>query len=160
MEAIAFDRPALAVSNPGPLLHPPRLAAPAPLTAWILFCAFCNCVGWVLSALHQLNTGFYGLALALGVSSAWIFRNKLFPTTSLRWNPRKLRPRFRRAFPLAFLVLGLLAILGGAFHPANNYDALAYRTPRVLHWLAEGRWHWIHTEFHRLNTRGCGMEWV
>src|SRR5439155_14697166 len=49
---------------------------------------------------------------------------------------------------------------GGLLYAPNNYDALAYRTPRVLHWLAEGRWHWIHTEFQRLNTRGCGMEWL
>jgi len=42
----------------------------------------------------------------------------------------------------------------------NNYDALAYRVPRVLHWLAEGRWHWIHTGFQRLNTRAPGFEWI
>jgi hypothetical protein len=73
---------------------------------------------------------------------------------------RKQRRRFARALPLAFLVLASLAILGGAIHAPSNYDALAYRIPRVLHWLAEGRWHWIHTDFHRVNTRACGMEWL
>ncbi len=58
------------------------------------------------------------------------------------------------------MILAILALLGGAIHAPNNYDALAYRTPRVLHWLAEGRWHWIHTDFGRLNNRGCGIEWV
>ncbi len=29
-----------------------------------------------------------------------------------------------------------------------------------MHWLAAGQWHWIHTDFYRLNTRGCGIEWV
>jgi len=73
---------------------------------------------------------------------------------------RRLKRRFRRPFPLAFLGLGLLAIAGGVLYAPNNYDALAYRTPRVLHWLAEGRWHWIHTDFQRLNVRGNGTEWV
>jgi hypothetical protein len=62
--------------------------------------------------------------------------------------------------PLCFVVLSLLAFAGGALYQPSNYDALAYRTPRVLHWLAEAKWHWIHTDFARLNTRGCGMEWV
>jgi hypothetical protein len=30
----------------------------------------------------------------------------------------------------------------------------------VLHWLAEEKWHWIITDFNRLNTRTCGMEWL
>ncbi|HSU52842.1 MAG TPA: hypothetical protein VLT36_02140 [Candidatus Dormibacteraeota bacterium] len=62
--------------------------------------------------------------------------------------------------PLAFFVLSLLAFLGGAIHAPNNYDGLAYRTPRVLHWLAASQWHWIHTDFASLNTRGNGWEWV
>src|SRR2546425_286456 len=161
MEATAaFDRPALAASTPGPVPHPFRLHAPASLTAWILFCAFCNVIGWLLSAVHLLNAAGYGITFALGVAAAWVFRRELFPGAGLRWSPKKFRRRFGRGLPLAFLALGLLAILGGAIHPPNNYDALAYRTPRVLHWLAEGRWHWIHTDFPRLNVRGCGMEWV
>jgi len=61
---------------------------------------------------------------------------------------------------VAFLVLASLAFLGGVLYAPSNYDAMAYRTPRVLHWLAEQRWHWIHTEFNRLNTRACAFEWV
>ena len=30
----------------------------------------------------------------------------------------------------------------------------------MLHWLAEGQWHWIHTDFPRVNTRACGIEWL
>jgi len=66
----------------------------------------------------------------------------------------KLRRRFRRGFPLGF------AVLGGILHAPSNYDGLAYRAPRVLHWLAEGKWNWIHTEFHRLNTRATAYEWI
>lgn len=130
------------------------------LTLWIWFCAFLNCAGWTLSALHQLNAGGYAAALALGLA-AWLVWWKhsgapLFP--EFRWP--KLRRRFRRGFPLAFLVLAALAFLGGALYAPSNYDALAYRVPRVLHWLAAGQWHWIHTVFPRLNQRACGIEWV
>lgn len=53
-----------------------------------------------------------------------------------------------------------MTLLGGLLYAPNNYDALAYRVPRVLHWLAEGQWHWIHTAFPRLNTRSQGCEWM
>jgi hypothetical protein len=72
----------------------------------------------------------------------------------------KYRRRFGRTFPVAFLLLASLAFLGGVLYAPSNYDAMAYRTPRVLHWLAEQRWHWIHTDFNRLNTRACAIEWV
>ncbi|HWC58934.1 MAG TPA: hypothetical protein VHC44_04500 [Verrucomicrobiae bacterium] len=61
---------------------------------------------------------------------------------------------------MAFLILAALAILGGVIYPGTNYDGLAYRLPRTLHWLAEGHWHWIHTDFDRVNNRGAGIEWV
>jgi hypothetical protein len=76
------------------------------------------------------------------------------------WDLRKLQRRARRLFPLGFFALAALAFLGGLLYAPSNYDALAYRTPRVLHWLAEDRWHWIHTDFARLNVRTCGMEWM
>ncbi|MBC8094853.1 MAG: hypothetical protein H7Y43_03475 [Akkermansiaceae bacterium] len=61
---------------------------------------------------------------------------------------------------MAFLFLAVLAILGGVLYAPTNYDALAYRTPRVLNWLAENQWHWVHTDFPRLNTRSSGIEWI
>jgi hypothetical protein len=73
---------------------------------------------------------------------------------------QKLRRRFRRLFPAAFLILAGLAILGGVLHPPNNYDEMTYRFPRVLHWLAEGHWHWIHTPDPRMNDRASGFEWL
>jgi hypothetical protein len=114
----------------------------------------------MLSACHALTPAGYTVTLLTGVGGMLIWAShsgtRFFP----RWNGRKLRRRFQRAFPLAFLVMATLAFLGGALHPPTNYDGLAYRVPRVLHWLAEGQWHWIHTEFHRLNVRTSGMEWV
>jgi len=79
-------------------------------------------------------------------------------STQFGWS--RLRHRFRRAFPLAFLILAGLAFLGGALYAPSNYDGLTYRGPRILHWLAAGQWHWIHTIFPRVNARACGIEWV
>jgi hypothetical protein len=140
-----------------------RAARPRSLSlvaGWIIFCVFCNCIGWGLSALQQLNLLGYSAAFGLSVAAAFGLRKTLFPAGFPRLRLQKLRWRFRRLFPFAFLILACLSILGGVIHAPSNYDALAYRTPRVLHWLAAGSWHWIHTDFHRLNNRGCGMEWV
>ncbi|MGC3957994.1 MAG: hypothetical protein QM813_08665 [Verrucomicrobiota bacterium] len=71
-----------------------------------------------------------------------------------------MKRRFGRGFPLAFLILTALAFLGGALYGPANYDGLAYRTPRVLHWLAADQWHWIHADFPRLNNRAVGYEWM
>ena len=133
---------------------------PTAILIWVWFCAYLNCVGWTLSALHQLNTAGYMVALLLGGVAfvAWWKQTseRIFPQIS--W--RKLKHRFRRPFPLAFLILAAMAFLGGALYAPSNYDALAYRLPRILHWLAAGQWHWIHTIFPRVNGRACGIEWV
>ena len=126
----------------------------------IVFTAFCNFIGWALSAVHQLNAAGYAVAFAVGLAAFVFWWRRAGVDFSLVVPVLKLKKRFRRRLPAAFLLLGGLAILGGLLHPPANYDALAYRTPRVLHWLAEERWHWIHTDFNRLNTRGCGIEWV
>jgi len=133
---------------------------PVLVTAWIIFCSLCSCEGWLLSALHQLNAAGYAVTFLLSLGVIWLLRNKLFPGGWPGWDFRKARRRFRQALPLAFLILAALAFLGGAIHPPSNYDALAYRVPRVLHWLADGQWHWIHTDFQRVNTRACGIEWL
>ncbi|MGA2802226.1 MAG: hypothetical protein ABSE97_07670 [Verrucomicrobiota bacterium] len=133
---------------------------PTAVVIWVWFCAYLNCAGWALSAIHELNAGGYAVALLIWFIALCVWRKRtsaqILP--HVRW--RKFRRRFRRPFPLAFLILAGLAILGGVLYAPTNYDALAYRTPRVLHWLAAGQWHWIHTVFPRINTRSCGIEWV
>jgi len=130
------------------------------VSIWVWFCAYLNCAGWALSAIHQLNATGYTVTLLLGFAGLWVWRKKtsapIFP--KVRW--QKFRRRFRKPFPLAFLILASLSFFGGALYAPTNYDALAYRIPRILHWLAAGQWQWIHTDFNRLNTRGCGIEWV
>src|SRR5258706_3525784 len=134
--------------------------APWPVALWIVFCAFCSCTGWILSALHQLNAAGYALAFVFGFAAIVLLRRKCFTGYTPRWNWRKLRRRFGRAFPLAFLILAVLAVLGGALYAPNNYYALAYRVPRVLQWLAHGRWHCVPTEFQQLNLTADSFEWV
>ena len=133
---------------------------PTIVSLWVWCCAYLNCAGWALSALHQLNACGYTVVLAIGVVVLWVWRRQSFPQffPMVRW--QKFCHRFRKPFPLAFLVLALLAFLGGALHAPTNYDALAYRVPRVLHWLAADQWHWIHSFFDRINNRSCGIEWV
>src|SRR5713226_3573990 len=155
-----LDKPIVAASNARQTAAKARLYAPIPLIAWILFCVFCNCAGWILSAFHQLSPIGYATAFVLSASLMLVFRNRIFPPPCRGIKIIRLARRFRRPFPLSFLVLAALALLGGLLYAPNNYDALAYRIPRVLHWLAEGRWHWVHTEFQRLNTRAPAFEWL
>jgi hypothetical protein len=136
--------------TPSPL---PASRSPLSLTLWLVVCVWLNGAGWLLSSLHCLNRAGYAVAVGgLGLFCAWLIRRQ-------RWKfpPRR---RWRRALPAAWLALAALVWLGGLLHAPNNYDALAYRVPRVLHWLAEGRWEWIHTDFTRLNARAAGFEWL
>lgn len=127
-----------------------------PVAGWVLLCTLLNAAGWLLSAMGRLDGWGYGATLILTAAGAGWWWRRARPEFRSGFRKR----RFKRAFPLAFAVLAALAVAGGILHAPSNYDALAYRTPRILHWLAEGQWHWIHTDFHRLNTRGCGIEWV
>ncbi|HEV2692221.1 MAG TPA: hypothetical protein VG347_04940 [Verrucomicrobiae bacterium] len=133
---------------------------PSPVVIWIWLCAYLNAAGWILSATHQLNKAGYLVVFIAGLA-VWLTCQR--QTGTLRFpkiHKARLKRRFSRAFPLMFLILAGLAFLGGALHDACNYDALAYRTPRVLHWLAAQQWVWIHTDFQRLNTRTAGFEWL
>jgi hypothetical protein len=130
------------------------------LVIWIWLCAGLNGAGWALSAIHRLTPAGYAVALLAGLAALIVWWRTTPEATPLpvRWH--KFHRRFRKPFPLAFLILAALAFLGGAIYAPSNYDALAYRIPRVLHWLAGEQWHWIHTIFPRVNNRVCGIEWV
>jgi hypothetical protein len=130
------------------------------LVMWIWLCAGLNCAGWVLSAIHRLTPAGYAAALLAGLATLifWWRKTPEAKPLPVRWH--KFHRRFRNPFPLAFLVLAAMAFLGGALYAPNNYDALAYRIPRVLHWLAGEHWHWINSIFPRVNNRVCGIEWV
>src|SRR5215472_17172855 len=72
----------------------------SPLAAWIVFCVFWNCVGWILSALHQLNTAGYAIAFGVGilVVAAWKAKTKAVFFQARDFS--KLWRRFKRPFPL------------------------------------------------------------
>lgn len=127
---------------------------------WIWICVYLNCAGWALSALHALNGPGYLGALGLGLllGAGWQKFNWVGPRQKRGFSG--WRRRFRRPFPLGFLILSALVLVSGAWYAPSNYDALAYRVPRILHWLTAGQWQWIHTVFPRLNGRACGVEWV
>jgi hypothetical protein len=128
---------------------------------WIWISVVATAAGWILSAVGQLNrTGyvvFFGAATSL-----YIFGRKRFGWSPgpVSLNPKKLWRRFRRPWPLCFAVISVLVFLAAVLYPPSNHTALSYRTPRVLHWLAEGHWHWIHTADYRMNNRACGIEWL
>ena len=130
--------------------------------AWILFSTLLVAAGWILSALHQLNRAGYAVVFALaGIAFIyWWKRNDFCAREFFRKVSRKFRRRFKRVAPFLFLILVLLSLLSGSLYPALNYDANAYRLPRVFHWLWAGQWHWIHTYDSRMNISGCGFEWL
>lgn len=127
--------------------------------AWIFFVAICSALGWTLSAAKMLNPLGYTLAFGVCLVAAAVWVGGA-PFHFRRPQASRLLRRFRRPFPLAFLALATLAFVGGVLYAPTNFDALNYRTPRVLHWLWEEQWHWIHTDFGRLNSRGATLEWV
>ena len=122
---------------------------------WILISVFASFTGWTLSALGQLNRIGYAASFVLFMAFLW-----------WQWQPLGLVPgkinlrRFRRPLPFCFAALAGLILLGGLFYPPSNYTGLTYHIPRVLHWLAAGRWHWIHTSDNRMNFSGCDFEWL
>ena len=132
------------------------------LILWILLAAACSVGGWLLSAFGELNAAGYAVWF-LGCFILWrLFRGKRRGGSFRRdrYGLRKLRGRFRRTLPAAFLILCGLILAGGLLYPPNNYDGLSYRIPRMLHWWSAGGWHWIDGPDARLNNRVCGFEWL
>lgn len=128
---------------------------------WILISVLATTAGWVLSALGCLNRPGYAVFLALGGIVLWRTRRAWgwdCDRRPVQW--AKVKWRFSRALPLAFVVLAVLIFLGGALYAPTNHTAVTYRVPRTLHWLAHDGWFWIHTPNYRMNNRACGIEWL
>ena len=144
---------------------------------WIWISAFASLAGWGLSAAGQLNRTGYTVAFAAFAVFIFFQRKDLGFTESTvhspqsktrdaRWPTRlwtagwRLWARFRRPLPLGFAGLAVLIFLGGAIYPPTHWNAVTYHMPRVLQWLAAGKWHWIHTPVERMNYAGCDFEWL
>ncbi|HEY5346503.1 MAG TPA: hypothetical protein VIK62_09195 [Verrucomicrobiae bacterium] len=133
---------------------------PALLTFWVWLCAYLNVAGWLLSAINELNAFGYGVITIIFALGVGIFRRRLNAPLDWKHWLHKCRRRFTRIFPLIFLVVAALVFLGGILYAPNNYDALTYRLPRVLNWLAVGHWFWIPTINDRMNYSGPAWEWL
>jgi hypothetical protein len=136
--------------------QPPRPATEILTTVLLLLSAFFSLGGLVLSLSGQLNRSGCTVLLAIGVVGS-VFTYRRLNAGS--WIPRGFRlRRFRKPFPALYLLCALGAIIGGAIHPPSNQDALSYRIPRLLHWLAEGHWHWIGGTDTRMDYTSAGFE--
>lgn len=120
--------------------------------------------GWLLSLLGCLNVPGYVIAgLPLLGWGLWACRSA---GTRLDWRRRGdrlrciARRRLSHLLPALYLVSVGVVITGGILYAPNNYDFLAYRFARMLHWWDAGGWHWIHTVNARQNMSGTGMEWA
>jgi hypothetical protein len=58
------------------------------------------------------------------------------------------------------MAIAVVSIGGATLNDPYNYDSLWYRIPRMLHWLAEHRWHWVHTQEFRINSSATFSEWI
>ena len=133
---------------------------PAAIAIWIWCCAYLNLAGWTLSALHELNPAGYAIAFLIGFAALFFWRKSAAEDFSTRIHWPKLHRRFRRLLPAVFLLVAVLIFLGGALYAPNNYDALTYRLPRMLNWLAAGHWFWIPTVNERMNYSTTAWEWI
>jgi hypothetical protein len=131
-----------------------------PITIWVILSAALSAAGWLLSLCRQLNAVGYLIVFMVCAAGAIRWVREINRCSSVKRFFICPRLRFNRALPILFFTIAVLAILGGCVHPPNNYDALSYRIPRMLNWLAEGQWHWIHTANARMNDRACGFEWL
>ena len=128
---------------------------------WIWISAFASLAGWLLSALVQLNRAGYAVCFAAFAVFIFLHRKDLgFAPAGKCSRVGKFLRRFRRPLPLCFAAMAVLIFLGGAVYPPTHYNAVTYHIPRVLQWLAAGRWHWIHTPVVRMNYSGCDFEWL
>ena len=143
------------------------------LEIWLLYAATCSAAGWILSYFRILNAPAYLAVHFLFLTSICFFyrtplqkffrldtlhktKARFFPSRRSHEHPLSLR----RLLPASFFLLAFLALLAGSIYSPNNFDALTYRLPRVLYWLQDNGWSWLHTINVRLNNRATGFEWL
>jgi hypothetical protein len=127
------------------------------LALWILLSAWSSISGWCLSAFGWLNPAGTAVSYSLFLVGLILFRSHL-QRNGGRSGWKMLRSRY--VLPRIWLLLVVLALLGGMAHAPNNYDYLTYRFPRVLYWTWDHGWSWIPTVNARINYSGTGFEWL
>ncbi len=141
---------------------PPQFRRSLFLEGWLAVATWLSLTGWILSLLGALNRQGYLASLIIGaiVLGLWL-RAQRAAAPRLRRSPlRAWRHRIRQPLPAIFALIFTLAALGGALYPPNNFDALTYRLPQLLHWLDAGRWHWIAASDATLNITPPGYGWL
>jgi hypothetical protein len=129
--------------------------------AWIILSAWCVASGWILSLSHALNQIGYTIALIILLPGLFFLGDKIeIHGPTLTRALRKAIHRFRKPLPAIYLLTLILEYIGGLLYPTTNYDYLTYRLGRVLHWWAQGQWHWIETNDGRMNISAPGFEWL
>jgi len=143
------------------------------LEIWLLYAATCSAAGWILSYFRILNAPAYLAVHFLFLTSICFFyrtplkkffrlgtlhkiKARFFPARRSNEHPLSLR----LLLPASFFLVAFLALLAGSIYSPNNFDALTYRLPRVLNWLQDNGWSWLHTINVRLNNRATGFEWL
>jgi hypothetical protein len=155
-----------APSTPAPPACGRRRDPLSALKWWLGYATFCTLAGWTLSIFHALTAVNWIIAAVAAGAIARGLRGKrqaLVPARpALRVRLRALvRRRFRRPLPLLFAILTACTVSRGLFNwRFQTEDVQGYRLPRLLHWVYEHGWHWIPTVDARMNTRGCGFEWM
>jgi len=123
---------------------------------WILISSFFSAGCLLLSLLCQLNRHGTAVILFIAIPLSALGYYKLngssWSIKGFRWH------RFRRPFPLLYLICASASVIGGIIHPPTNHDTLCYRIPRLLHWLSQGQWHWIGGADTRMDFSGVGFE--
>jgi hypothetical protein len=118
---------------------------------------------WTLSSAHCLTSAGYVIALPILIYAlSWLIRENRRSRNSatVPFRLAILQKRFRKPLPLLYLVAATMILVGGILYPPNNFDALTYRLPRMLNWIAEKQWHWIPTANERMNYSATGWEWI
>ncbi|MEP6668558.1 MAG: hypothetical protein ABJF10_05360 [Chthoniobacter sp.] len=123
--------------------------------------AFVTLCGWTLAATGHLDARGYATGFFCGGVLLLLWGRQMARRRAIK--PRRftlVARRWWRPLPLAFALLFFLICAGATLHPPNNYDALTYRVPQIMHWIAEGRWHWIPTNSDLLNISPPGYGWL
>ncbi len=141
--------------------HPAR-TRPLPLVLrlaglWLIWCAWASACGWILSACGWLRPAGYALASPLLLAAALAWWKSCGSTAPLKI--RICRRGHLRWLVPAFQLTALLTLIGALLHTPWSFDAVTYRLPRILYWLANHGWYWVGTIDGRLDYSGTGLEW-
>ncbi|HEY3901271.1 MAG TPA: hypothetical protein VGM54_21865 [Chthoniobacter sp.] len=127
---------------------------------WVLISAFFSVLGWVLAATGHFDAPGYGVGLGVGAVLLVLWLRREFRRVSLTRALPIHRHRWKHSLPRIFAITFFFVGLGAALYPPNNYDALTYRVPQILHWLAARHWHWIPVSEMHMNITPPGYGWL